>query len=157
MWGGTALSALFIIARVYARISAFKRLFLDDYLVFAAWFMYLGSAIIWQLFKGYLYEDELVSAGLQVPNLQTIPQDTVIYLRASLAVIILFYTSLWFIKFSFLVFFRRLGDKVKGQKILWWVVFGLTLVTWIITTFGTPHYSCLVNDFAYLASIAPIL
>jgi hypothetical protein len=43
----------------------------------------------------------------------------------------MFNTSLWLVKLAFLVFFKRIGvDAIKGLKMYWWVVVGLTVATY---------------------------
>ena len=110
--------------------------------------MVLATTIIWQIYHDKLYETMGVSAGLLFPP-ATLASDTETYLRASIPVFILFYSSLWFIKLSFLVFFRRLGCKVRQQRFHWWIVFGFTATTWIISI-GTVDYPCLSGTFEFV-------
>ena len=148
-WGGVALAGLFFIGRIYARVVAFRRLYSDDVLVLMALLMFLSSTIIWQIYKEHLYENLDVSSGLLFPPPKSFPSDTEAYLKASVAVIIFFYSSLWFVKFSFLVFFRRLGHRVRGQNILFWVVTGITAASWL-ASLGTLEYPCLTGSFEYI-------
>ena len=148
-WGGVALSGLLFVGRIYARAVSFRRLYADDVLVLVAWIMFLSSTVIWQIFKEDLYENLNVSSGALYPPPKTFASDTEDYLKASVAVIVFFYSSLWFVKFSFLVFFRRLGHRVRGQNILWWVVAGITVASWL-ASLGTLEYSCLTGSFEYI-------
>ena len=50
--------------------------------------------------------------------------------------------GLWCIKFAFLTFFRRLGNNVRGQKIVWRTVFGFT-VGGLAISIGVIYYRCL--------------
>ena len=97
-----------------------------------------------------MYYSISVSAGLEKPgaNFASVSES---YFKSTVAVIILFYTSLWSIKISFLLFFRRLGNNVKHQKILWWPVFGFTVATYF-ACIGSIQYPCLVRSFTYLAA-----
>ena len=45
---------------------------------------------------------------------------------------ILSLTALWLVKFSFLLFFRKLGNHVRRQKILWWAVLGFTSASYVV-------------------------
>ena len=148
-WGGVILAGIFFVGRIYARVITFHRLYSDDFFVLVAWLMFLSSTIIWQIYKEDLYENLEVSAGLLYPPPESFPNDTEAYLKASVAVIIFFYSSLWFVKFSFLLFFRRLGHRVRGQNILWWAVTGVTVASWF-ASLGTLEYSCLTSSFEYL-------
>lgn len=97
-----------------------------------------------------MYYTMRVSAGLELPGADfgSISEP---YFKSTAAVIILFYSSLWSIKISFLLFFRRLGTNVKNQKLLWWPVFGITVATYF-ACIGTIQYSCLLRSFEYLAA-----
>lgn len=61
---------------------------------------------------------------------------------------ILYYSCIWSIKFSFLIFFRKLGagTHVKAHTIWWWVVFSFTLAGWIVC----------IADFDYKCSLGHI-
>lgn len=58
--------------------------------------------------------------------------DTESYCEGSVAALMFFYSSLWPVKLACLLFFKRLGHNVKGQKLLWWSVFGLTVATYLV-------------------------
>lgn len=149
-WGGVVIAAAFFASRIYIRIITFRKLFMDDLLALLAWLMFFVSTILWQLYAKYLYQNLAVSSGQLFPPPPSFENDTITYLKATVAVIIFFYSSLWMVKFSFLVLFRRLGSKVKGQTIHWWIVTAITVASWI-ATFGTLEYPCLVPpDLAHL-------
>lgn len=97
-----------------------------------------------------MYYIMAVSAGLELPG-EGFASLAESYFKSTVAVIILFYSSLWSIKISFLLFFRRLGKNVRGQNVVWWPVFSFTLATYF-ACIGTIQYRCLVNSFAYLAA-----
>ena len=109
----------------------------------------LASAIVWQTFMSHdMYELMDVSAGLALPG-PSFLFDGRRYSQASLAVIILFYSSLWSIKLSFLIFFRRLGKNVARQKLIWWPVLGFTVASYVVAI-SILQYRCLVNSMLYL-------
>ncbi|KAI4202614.1 MAG: hypothetical protein LQ348_001478 [Seirophora lacunosa] len=91
-----------------------------------------------------------VTAGVVLPdeNAANVAQS---WFKSMLAVLILFYSALWSIKVSFLLFFRRLGKNVQGQKRIWWPVFGITLATYF-ACIGTIQYACLVSSLEYLTA-----
>ena len=110
----------------------------------------IANAIIWQIYIRNMYYTMIVAAGLELPSADfaSISES---YFKSTVAVIILFYSCLWSIKISFLLFFRRLGKNVKHQKLLWWPVFGFTIATYF-ACIGTIQYPCLVRSFEYLAT-----
>ncbi|KAL8993148.1 MAG: hypothetical protein Q9169_006569 [Polycauliona sp. 2 TL-2023] len=150
IWGGFTLAVICCGLRGLARIRTFKKLLIDDYFVLLSLSLVFASAITWQVFAERMYYVLRVSAGLEMPR-EDIAQVAGSYFKATLAVIILFYTALWSIKISFLLFFRRLGNNVRGQRRLWWPIFGITVATYF-ACIGTIQYQCLVSSFEYLAT-----
>ena len=67
------------------------------------------------------------------------------FLPAITAFTILFYSCLWSIKLSFLLFFRRLGSRTKG-KTWWWCILVITVLSWIVC----------VADFSYPCSLGSV-
>ncbi|KAI4274742.1 MAG: hypothetical protein LQ337_003713 [Flavoplaca oasis] len=149
VWGGFAVAIICCGLRCLARIRTFKKLLIDDYFVLLALSLVLASAITWQIFARDMYYVLGVSAGLEMPG-EDFSQVAGDYFKATLAVIILFYSALWCIKISFLLFFRRLGNNVRGQRRIWWPVFGVTVATYF-ACIGSIQYQCLVSSFEYLA------
>ena len=150
IWGGLVLAIICCSLRFLARIRTFKKLLIDDYFVLLALFFVLANAIIWQIYAQHMYYIMIVSAGLEMPD-EGFAQLAESYFKSTVAVIILFYSALWSIKISFLLFFKRLGTNVRGQKLIWWPVLGITLATYF-ACIGTIQYPCLVSSFEYLAA-----
>lgn len=141
---------LCFVMRIYVRIKSFRRVFWDDFLVLIAWLMLVATAIIWHYAKVGLY----VLLGVQSGQQRAPPDfDTKAgrYLHLSAAVIILFYSSLWCVKLSFLIFFRRLGRNVRRQKLIWWSVLTVVVASYF-ATLGTPPYRCMLPRFEVIAS-----
>ena len=143
-----AISGLFLIVRLIARATHFKRLYLDDALVTAAWLFTLAVAIDWQVVARYMYQFFAVSAGETLPP-PTFFTDTETYLTNSVVAVFFFYTSLWAVKLAFLSFFRRLSQNVSGQRILWWSVAIFTAASYFVCI-GTIEYKCLANSMTYI-------
>ncbi|APA11372.1 hypothetical protein sscle_07g061420 [Sclerotinia sclerotiorum 1980 UF-70] len=146
-WGGTALSFLFVVFRVFVRVRTFKRLSLDDLCVIAAWLLLLSSAILWQNISKDMFELLKVASTspLILPEgFETRAQNA---LRGSAAFTVLFYSTLWLIKLSFLLFFGRLLENV--DSFIWprRIVIMFVLATWAVSI-GTIPYPCMVPSFA---------
>ncbi len=150
MWGGTALSLCFLIFRIFVRLRYFKKVYADDFFVLAAWFMLLTSSIIWQTQKTPLYYSFKLSAGQMQATANVLAAEQSFF-HANLAVLILFLSCVWSVKISVLLFFRRLGQQVRGQKIWWWSVMGFTILTWAICI-GVLQYWCLMGPADYILS-----
>ena len=149
MWFGVAFGVVFVIARIAVRLNVFRRLWADDALTLFAWLLLLVNTILWQTGKDALYQNIAVSTGKALPP-PTFPRDTEVYLRKTVAIIVFFYSGLWSVKFAFLLFFRRLGQNVKNQKVIWWVVLVVTASTYF-ACLGTIEYHCLADSFEYIA------
>lgn len=121
--------------------------------------MLLGTAILWQIEAPTLYEQYAVGSGQRPPSQEFIDRD-IAFLRTIVPFTILFYSCLWSIKLSFLLFFRRLGSKVIGHNIWWWCVLVVTILTWVACV-ADIHYKCSLGSFKLIeskfASLARIL
>ncbi|KAI9808507.1 MAG: hypothetical protein M1827_007212 [Pycnora praestabilis] len=148
MWGGLALSLFFFIFRIYVRLQSFRTVYADDLLVLAAWLMYLASAIIWQWDLGPLYA-QLTSYTGQGPPPPEFLATLVRFLHTEVSLIFLFYTSLWLVKLSVLIFFRRLGQGTRGFKKWWWCVLGFTVISWGVVI-GVIDYGCLLGSVKHI-------
>ena len=115
---------------------------MDDGLVMFALILALASAILWQIFASDMFELMAVSSGHKMPT-PGFADNSEAYFKASVAVIAFFYSTLWAIKVSFLVFFKRLTKNVRRQQLLWWPVLGFTVATYFVCI-GTIQYRCLV-------------
>ena len=151
-WSALALSTCFVLLRAWAHWKTFRRFFLDDFFVLLTWIIVLVSAILWYFAAPSLFEAVDVTSGrlsvTQAPNLM---HDVVYFARTALIINILFYAGLWSIKMSFLIYFRRIlvGTHYRRLYTHWWVVFTLTIVTWVICIGDLP-YDCFVNSFRNL-------
>ncbi|KAL8665297.1 MAG: hypothetical protein Q9202_002348 [Teloschistes flavicans] len=150
IWAGAVAAIICCILRVLSRIRNFKKLFVDDYFVLLALSFVLTTAIMWQVYARQMYHMIAVSAGLVVPE-ENFPKMLESYTKSNATVWILFYSTLWSIKISFLLFFRRLGTNVRGQKLIWWPVFVITVATYF-ACIGDIEYRCLFKPFEYLAT-----
>ena len=135
--------------RFLARIRTFKKLLVDDYFVLLALVFVFANAIIWQIYAGNMYYVVSVAAGLKIPG-NDFAQLAESYFKSTAAVMVLFYSALWSIKISFLLLFKRLGTNVRGQKRIWWPVFGITLATYF-ACIGPIQYRCDVHSLEYVA------
>ena len=148
MWAGTAISLCFLIFRIFVRLKAFRKVYLDDFLVSLAWLMMLASSIICQTQQTHMYTQfELADGRVEATPEARTGERT--FLNAEFAIEFLFLLTLWSIKFSFLVFFRRLDSKVKSQNVWWWCVMGFTGVT-LVTVIGTCDYQCNLRSLGYI-------
>ncbi|KAI0533329.1 hypothetical protein GGR58DRAFT_487130 [Xylaria digitata] len=143
IWGGVAFSFVFVAIRLYSRFAGPRRLFWDDGFIIFAWTLALLSAILWHFVSPYLYAYFEVTSGLSAPG-PLFVLHTEQYYTGQLIVLIFFYTGLWSVKFSFLMFFRRLGKNVDKRRYLWWAALIITIATYLVCI-GTIQYKCLAR------------
>jgi hypothetical protein len=147
VWATWAITVIFVGIRIVDRIKVFKRLYWDDFLVLLALALTLVSAVLWQAFVARdFYRVMNTLAGIELPPRPGLTLDTTRRaLRGLLVIYILFYSALYSIKFSFLIFFRRLGHNVRRQNLLSWSVWCSTIASYIISI-GLIPYQCLANS-----------
>ncbi|KAI8944155.1 hypothetical protein F4801DRAFT_572741 [Xylaria longipes] len=143
IWGVVALSFVFLAIRLYSRFSGPRRLFWDDGFIIFAWTLALLSAILWQFVSPYLYGYFEVTSGLR-PAGRYFVLNTEQYYTGQLICLIFFYSGLWSVKLSFLMFFKRLSKNVDTRRYLWWAGFAVTIATYIVCI-GTIQYKCLAR------------
>lgn len=148
-WAAVAIGLLSFLIRVIVRLKVFHKLFADDPLVLFSCVLLLSNTITWQMVKEDMYLNLAVSAGQLYPPPADFPGRTERYLRATVAIIAFFYTGLWAIKLSFLVFFKRLGENVRNQTTIWWSVMAVTCASYF-ACLGTIEYKCLAGSFMYI-------
>ncbi|KAG4025962.1 hypothetical protein MFRU_047g00260 [Monilinia fructicola] len=141
IWGGFAIAAICIALRTFSRIKTFKSLYNDDIFAFLALALALASAILWQIHAQEMFDLMAVSAQIKIPGADFVARSEA-YSKASGVVIVLFYSTLWSVKFSFLLFIRRLGSHVAKVEYLWWPITVFTMCTYF-ACIGTIQYHCL--------------
>ena len=120
-------------ARTAIRLTQQRRLHADDALLLVAVvFLVASMALLWRQL------DEMYTAEALVTDTATFVlitgdwMDSLFYfLKISDAFLVLSWTSELAVKFSFLLFFRHLIDRVRGMKVYWWVAMAITLAVWI--------------------------
>lgn len=141
MWTGTCLSLIFLVLRLVSRFRAGSRqLFLDDWFAIFASILVLITAALWQWTAADMYYVLDISAGLSVPDADFYTK-LILFARIQFVVEFFFYTTLIAVKLSFLLFFRRLGQRVQGQQYIWWPVLFFSLVSYIVSL-GDIQYAC---------------
>ena len=141
-----AVSFISLGFRIFTRLRSLKRLFIDDALVVFAWLVGLGTAIAQQLNSDIMFK--LIEVGIGNAELDPSASEKLKTFPLKVAIImLLFYTSLWSVKLSFLFLFRRLVAKVAGHKVLWWTIFVVTAATYVVTIAAT-RWPCVVASSA---------
>lgn len=131
MWAGVAVSFCFLVFRFYVRLKIFRRIYIEDPFVLAAWLMTLANALVWQKTANELYSVIAVESGqISMPPPEYL-SCFYIELHSLFASFVLYYTALWSVKLSFLLFFRNLVNSIRRQMILWYCVLAFTIASYV--------------------------
>lgn len=135
---GVALS--FFIARMTIRLKVSKKIFWDDGWAFFAIILLLANAAIITAMLKPMYitiQMQKFSASIkrQEPGVD-IFASLVKFLKFQFGETLIFWTCLWAVKASFLAFFKRLTDNVKGHYLAWWII---TVIT------GLAYIGCVIT------------
>lgn len=117
--------------------------------------MLFATAILWQITAPTMYMQDAMVSG-RIPYSPENLEKFLSFLPFIIVFSTLFYSCLWAIKLSFLLFFRRLGSRAKGRT-WWWCILVVTVLTWVVCI-ADFHYKCTLGSVEYLTSEpAPIL
>lgn len=134
IWGIEALTCVLLAVRLTSRLRSQRRLFWDDGFIIFALILTLITAALWQWAAPTMYWTLRISEGdaeLTI-SLEDFFEKLKLWLRVTFLAAIFFYTSLTAVKISFLLFFRRLGDRVYHFDWYWWPTLFFVLTTWVI-------------------------
>jgi hypothetical protein len=142
IWATVALAGIFLVIRIFSRLRIQRRLYWDDAFVLFAFVLALITAALWQWQAPSMYWLLGALAGTeQSTSLADVFKKQKLWLKVSLVVQLFFYTSLTAVKLSFLLFFRRLGDRVPKFNWFWWPVVLFVLAIWF-ASIGNTQYEC---------------
>ena len=150
-WTGVAVSFCAIALRAYARWRVFHRFFFDDAFVLLAWVLFVTQMILCQVMLPTLKELHEMARQAESQGSLTLPVDAGSKLdfleRTSMACAFFFTCTVWAIKASFLIFFRRLGRQVMWQNTLWYFALAVTVIGFIMF-FPDWFEECAVGNMA---------
>ncbi|KAF2194763.1 hypothetical protein K469DRAFT_547487 [Zopfia rhizophila CBS 207.26] len=118
----------------------FRRLQWDDALVILAWALFFSFCLVWKFNIHLMFEQYEVVQGKR-PFDQVAAEKFDRLFKLIIPQNILFYSALWSVKLSFLVFFYKLGEKIRSYVIWWWCVFGATIISYIACV-ADIQYKC---------------
>lgn len=125
------LSVVFTIGRIIIRLRYQKRLAVDDaFLIFAVVCLCVAIGLLFAFISSMYLLEALITDD---PN-ASIPIDIihqVEWFRAlSTAFLVLTFTTIFAVKFSFLFLFKALIRNVRKMNIYWWIVVSTTVAVW---------------------------
>ncbi|KAL3478329.1 hypothetical protein BJX99DRAFT_107875 [Aspergillus californicus] len=120
----TVVACVFLIARIVVRLRLLKRLYLDDFFVSLAALCLIADLAI----QHYMF-----NLGMTEPNKMTQAQ-MVNMMKMIIPGSTLYVTSLWLIKASLVIFYKRLADRTRYQMV-YNITLGLLAATWLALFF----------------------
>lgn len=141
VWAAAAVAFPFVPLRLYVRWKVFRRLFIDDAFVVLAYLLLLTFSCYWQVRVKSFYVVLEVAAGHALPG-PDFRYHYSHYLKVHLICFVLYGFSLWSVKLAFLIFFKRLGHRIRYQYIAWWIVFVWNIVAFI-AFMGYANWRCM--------------
>ncbi|KAI9820174.1 MAG: hypothetical protein M1827_005796 [Pycnora praestabilis] len=130
MWAFISLAICFTVARTVIRYLNSRRLYVEDGFVFLALVFLITMGALYVVAIPPLFQLERVASGKEKPG-PTFVADSKVFLQCQFAIIVLFWSCLWCVKFSFLFFYRRLFEGIRKYMVWWWAVFVFTLVAYL--------------------------
>lgn len=142
------IAIMFVAIRTIIRCYVFRRddirniyvYFASDACVYLALVALISMAILYSLVMGDIFEVDRVTAGQEKPG-PGFQQRGNFFLRCQFALICLFWTSVWSVKVSILLFYKTLFNKLRMFKICWWLVLWFVGATYL-ACWGTQLASC---------------
>lgn len=125
------ITLILAIGRMYIKVSNFRRLFVDDYFFISANVLLVAGTILIFTALPYNQTEVNVGAGVEAPPPElTHRLDMDVKYQDS--GVVLLNAAIYFVKFSFLFFFRLLLRNTGKLKIWWWCVFIFTIPCMVI-------------------------
>ncbi|KAL8707945.1 MAG: hypothetical protein Q9220_007088 [cf. Caloplaca sp. 1 TL-2023] len=143
IWGSLGVSFVFLLIRGYVRLTVFRRFFADDGMILLAWILIVISASIWQSMVDDLYLLYAITVGAIQPPANTL-DIFARYSKRTVAVTMLNLFSLWSVKVSLLTLFYKLGQNVRGHKIIWWTAAVASFIG-LAASIGVQNYKCIMG------------
>ena len=139
------ISILATISRTAIRIRLQKKLLFDDWLLlFACFCLCAAIGLIYKSLDALYVGEEMILSPLPLEqSLRFIPQ--ALWFEKMLdAYLCLLWTTIFAVKFSFLVFFRSLIRRVRGLTVYWAFTVGVTAVAYAfcfnLSFMSCPHF-----------------
>ncbi|KAF2753451.1 hypothetical protein EJ05DRAFT_505090 [Pseudovirgaria hyperparasitica] len=132
LWSCVAITFTFSVARIWIRIKIKHAVFADDFALVFGFICFLALAIIYQVAI-----DLMFGFGPQQSS-----ETQAMWQTYQFALFMLFWTGLWSVKISILVFLRRFMNISIGRSMVyWWTVAGFTM-SCLFVSFGLLFGVC---------------
>lgn len=134
VWLGFGIATVLTAFRLYVRRIRLGKWFWDDAFHLLGWGLLLASAALLTNFSSILYRVRGVTTGGTALTIDFLQNDVPLYIRFEWVQILLFWSTLWSVKFAFLLFYRRFFTGLTSHMIAWWIVLAFTTASYLCTT-----------------------
>lgn len=131
IWLVIAIALLFTCFRFVIRLYALRKLLADDVAVAAALVLLLSLAIMYHYAIPPMFAVVQVAEGEKAFT-ASFQDQAAVYLRLQFAIIVLFWTTIWVVKTSFLIFYRTVFAGLPEHMLGWRLVAGFTALTYLL-------------------------
>ncbi|KAL8930127.1 MAG: hypothetical protein Q9208_000744 [Pyrenodesmia sp. 3 TL-2023] len=131
IWLVVAIAILFTLFRFTIRLYALRKLLADDVAVAAALLLLISLAIMYEYATPKMFEVVRVAQGEEAFTLPFMDRATV-FLKLQFAIIVLFWTEIWVVKVSFLIFYRNVFSGLPELMLGWRLVAVFTGLTYAL-------------------------
>ncbi|KAL8681678.1 MAG: hypothetical protein Q9186_002195 [Xanthomendoza sp. 1 TL-2023] len=121
IWLVVAIAILFALFRFTIRLYALNKLLWDDLAVAAALIFLLILAVMYRYATPIMFELVDVAEGKETPTRDFLQRSSV-FLKLQFVIIVIFWTEVWSVKASFLIFYRHLFAGLPELMLGWWLI-----------------------------------
>jgi len=144
-----------VILRTAIRFYVHRSISIDVACVYVALAILISTAGIYTKIAPIMFELDLVSS-LEAAPTAGFEERADLYLRCQFALIVLFWTSVWAVKSSILMFYKDLFERLPRQKRYWWFVSGYVGFSYL-ACWATQIASCWPISTYFSIGANPIL
>lgn len=160
-----SIALILVLARTVIRLRLQKRLFVEDAFLFLGVMCLCASvAFVWRFSTGIFKQEEVLNEPLEVNGVMRSylidPIDNADNAdNADGVYIVLIYITIYFVKLSFLFFFRNLVRRDRKMTIYWWTVLAIMIVALFVSilivvvplcaVFPTPHSTLSLSESCF--------
>ncbi|KAL8733325.1 MAG: hypothetical protein Q9166_002149 [cf. Caloplaca sp. 2 TL-2023] len=131
IWLVVAIAILFALFRFTIRLYVLKRLQSDDGAVVNAVVLLLAMAAMYRKATPIMFKLDKVAKGEEPPTAAFLAEAPV-FLKLQFAIIVMFWTEIWMVKISFLIFYRNLFTGLPEHMLGWWFALGFTVLAYLL-------------------------
>ena len=140
IWILTTIALVFVVLRTVIHFLVHRRVSIDIICVWIALAFLIAIAGIYTKITPTLFEVDRVTSGAERISPAVLDRAN-LFLRCQFALILLFWTAVWAVKFSILMFYKDLFYRLPRQNRYWWIVFGYVALSYL-ACWGTQLASC---------------